>query len=123
MSIFINFSNHPSENWEDIQKKQALRYGNILDVPFPNVEENLTEQEVKNLAEKYIEEILNRHPAAVMVQGEFTLTFYVVSKLLERGIKCFAACTKRLTEEEKMPDGSIVKKSRFHFEGFREYQK
>ena len=83
----------------------------------------LTEQEVKDLAEKYIDEILNLHPAAVMCQGEFTLTFYVVSKLLEQGVKCLASCTKRITEEEIMPDGSTVKKSRFLFEGFREYQK
>ena len=33
--IFINFSNHPSDRWDDKQKKASEQYGRIKDIPFP----------------------------------------------------------------------------------------
>ena len=36
-NMFINFTNHPSNNWGVIQIKESLKYGKIIDLPFPEV--------------------------------------------------------------------------------------
>ena len=38
MGVFINLSNHRSENWGNDQIEAASRFGEIVDLPFPNVE-------------------------------------------------------------------------------------
>lgn len=35
--VFINLTNHPSKYWGEQQKKEAHKYGAIVDIPFPNV--------------------------------------------------------------------------------------
>ena len=35
--MFLNFSNHPSDRWNKAQRQAAERYGEIRDVPFPDV--------------------------------------------------------------------------------------
>ena len=35
---FVNFTNHPSAQWSDRQRREALKYGNIQDIPFPDVD-------------------------------------------------------------------------------------
>lgn len=35
---FVNFTNHPSEYWEEKQLKEALKYGKIYDLPFPAID-------------------------------------------------------------------------------------
>ena len=35
--VFVNFTNHPSETWEEKQIEAAHQYGKIVDLPFPNV--------------------------------------------------------------------------------------
>lgn len=36
--VFINCSNHPSERWSREQKQAAEGYGEIVDLPFPEVD-------------------------------------------------------------------------------------
>ncbi len=118
MGVFINFSNHPHDAWKPSQTGAALRMADgIEDIPFPNVDPEASEEEVRELAERCVTEILSRSPAAVMAQGEFTLCYHVVRELLRRDIPVFAACTKRVTTEK---DG--VKLSRFSFVKFRDYR-
>ena len=35
--MFINFSNHPSDAWGEVQLNAAMEYGDVMDVPFPAV--------------------------------------------------------------------------------------
>ena len=35
--MFINFSNHPSVRWSAEQTAAAIEFGDIVDVPFPDV--------------------------------------------------------------------------------------
>lgn len=35
--MLINCSNHPSRLWGDPQKEAAKVYGEIMDIPFPQV--------------------------------------------------------------------------------------
>lgn len=48
--IFINFSNHPSGRWDVKQKKASEQYGRIVDIPFPMVPAQASQEEVGILA-------------------------------------------------------------------------
>ena len=113
---FINFSNHPSAQWGTEQFKKAREFGEVIDLAFPSVSPEADENEIARLAEAFAGKIIGMAPAAVMIQGEFTLAFAVVLRLKQKGIKCLAACSNRLVEEE-----DNVKLVRFDFVRFREY--
>ncbi len=113
---FVNFSNHPSEKWCDEQRKAAEEYGEIIDISFPEVSPEADEAEIGILARGFVEQIIRKSPTAVMVQGEFTLAFAVVEMLRAKGVKCLAACSKRLVQEHG--DERTV---RFEFVRYREY--
>ena len=122
MGIFVNFSNHPSSRWSDEQLKVARQqYGEIVDVPFPSLDPCMDERAIAEIGEDCIEKILKLSPRAVMCQGEFTLTFYVVNRLINKGISCVSACSERSSVEVMQEDGSVRKESLFLFRGFRKY--
>lgn len=114
--VFVNFTNHPSERWTEKQKKEALKYGEIIDIAFPEVEAAGDKDYVIQLAEKSAAQIVQLHPAAVLCQGEFCLTYHVILKLKEKGIKVLTACSKRIVKENGNKKEVI-----FEFEQFREY--
>lgn len=117
--LFINLSNHPSRMWSEEQRAAARAYGEIEDVPFPNVPPCDTEAEVEELATKQVDEILERARDAVLtvhVMGEMSLTFRIVQKFKARGIRCVCSTTQRIVTER---DGKKV--AEFQFEQFREY--
>lgn len=116
MRCFVNFSNHPSGKWDNAQREAALEYGEIIDVPFPSVDPDLGERDIDSLSDKYVREITEYDPVAVMCQGEFTLCFSVTQKLQALGIKVLSACSKRDVIEK---DGKRI--SVFRFVKFREY--
>lgn len=118
--MFINLSNHPSTLWGTEQTNAAKAYGNIMDIPFPVVDPNGDEAYIKNLADEYsqkVTETANSQTIVVHVMGEMTLTFALVTKLRNAGIKCVASTTERTIQQH--PDGR--KESVFRFIGFREY--
>ena len=117
---FVNFSNHMSYDWDLEQKKAAEKYGCIVDIPFPPVEPEYGENEIQIFAEKFSGEIMKYRPNAVMCQGEFTLCYAVVKKLLDNGVTVLAACTKRNVTEIR-ENGSVRKISEFCFVRFRRY--
>lgn len=119
---FVNFSNHRSEYWNETQKKAAKEWGNIIDVPFPKVDAEASEDEIARLAEKSVQEIMKHTPNAVMCQGEFTLTYAVIQRLKERNVQVVSACSERETTEEYFNDGTSLKHSEFHFVRFRRYE-
>ena len=114
--FFINFSNHPSEKWEEKQMAASQEYGEIMDYPFPAVPAMASKFEVERLAEDCVEKIRKCNPAAVLCQGEFTLTYQVVTRLKACGILVLAACSERKVIEEKG-----IKVVEFQFQQYREY--
>lgn len=121
MSVFVNFSNHPSAGWSEKQLRKAREYGEVVDIPFPNVDSNATEQDIAKLAEHCILEIEKYQPAVVMCQGEFTLCYAVITRLKNKGLACVAACSERKVVE--VNDGEkIIKQAVFEFCGFRKYE-
>lgn len=121
MSVFINHSNHPMANWSPEQKQAALAYGaSILDMAFPVLPANYTEQQIAELTQKSFSHIISLQPAAVLCQGEFTYTYSLVKLLKEKGIPVLAACSERKSKEEW--NGSVSRKvSYFRFVQFRQY--
>ena len=119
--IFVNCSNHPSEGWQDSQKNAALEYGEIVDIPFPNVDSRITNEELDALVDDTVNKIMEYKPKAVMLMGEFVTSYKIVNKLKENNIKVLVSVTERNSKEVKGSDGVITKTSVFDFKGFREY--
>lgn len=121
--MFVNFSNHPSDKWDENQRAEALKYGRIVDVPFPEVPADGDEIKIEKMADECIKNIISfgADLQAVMAQGEFTLTYKVVDGLKARGIKVLSACTEREVSEHIDKKGNKIKESVFRFVGFREY--
>lgn len=123
--MLINLSNHPSAQWQSNQQELAIKqFGSIVDMQFPEVLPEADQQFIENMALDYFSKITNildeccnePQPNAVHVQGEFTLTFQLVTLLKKSGIKCIASTSKRDVSEE---NGKKV--ITFKFIRFREY--
>lgn len=118
--IFLNITNHPVSEWSEKQLSEALKYGSIEELSFPHVSPEVSEKEIKSLADKclaLITEKINGKVATIHIMGEMTLTFAIVKRLQAMGIKCLASTTERCV---KVLDNGI-KESTFNFIGFREY--
>lgn len=118
--MFINFSNHPSSKWDEVQLNTAKKLsgdGNIIDIPFPRVDPAMTAEQVLEKARECVKLILSHSPDIVMCQGEFTLSYHVINTLKENGVKVVAACSNRMVKEQT--DGTKIVE--FKFEQFREY--
>lgn len=126
--VLINFSNHPYEKWSAKQKEAARVYGDTVDMPFFVVPTRATEEEIAGMAGEAVREIENRIASAsdprdaVMVQGEFTLTYAVVTLLLNHHIRVISACSERWVRDTVDREGNPVKQAYFRFERFREYR-
>ena len=118
-NIFINFTNHPSEKWSKEQWDASLKYGSILDLPFPVVSPLASKEEVEQMAEGYVDQIMKHSPSAVLCQGEFSLSYSVITKLKAHGILVLAACSERNVQKD--PDDPNKKTVTFKFVQFREY--
>ena len=118
---FINLTNHPSRLWDNEQLDAARQYGRIIDIPFPEVNPFAESEEIALMADACVEKIRDFEEPTVLVQGEFTLVFAVVTRLKEEGIRVLAASSERQVVEMKSEDGALIKKSVFRFRRFREY--
>lgn len=118
--MFLNFSNHPSCLWGQEQKMAAGQFGEIVDLPFPQVLAEMSSEDVRRLADQYALQILGRKPDCVLCQGEFCLSWHVIAHLKEAGVRVVAACSER-TAEEVYGEKGTEKKSVFRFVQFREY--
>lgn len=118
--LFINLSNHISANWSEAQTRAAREYGDIVDYPFPSVSVEWDEKYINKKADEIVEEIAGMNPSAVMCQGEFTMCFNIVKKLLAKGVCVVSACSERNCEE--VMEGGVSKKIMyFEFVRFRKY--
>ncbi len=119
--LFINFSNHPSCDWSEIQKMHAMeQFGTIKDMEFPIISPNATDSEIINLAEKKLEEIKEmsfNYQTTIHIMGEMTLTYHLVNLLKQNGFTCVASTTER--KVNYLEDGT--KNVTFNFVRFREY--
>ena len=118
-AVFINLSNHPVEKWSPKQRDAAATYGRMMDIPFPPIPPNATSDDIRKLADKYVQEIqvINAsQDVTVHIMGEMTFTFTVIEQLKNFGIRCVASTTKRNVTEQ-----NGQKTSTFEFVQFRDY--
>ncbi|MBO4379947.1 MAG: CRISPR-associated protein [Muribaculaceae bacterium] len=117
---FLNFTNHPSSAWSQPQIEAARALGDIVDLDFPNVDADSSEAVISDMADLWVEKIISQYSLndlIVHIQGEQTLCFAIISRLLDLGVRCIASCSRR--DVELMPDGS--RSVKFHFSQFRDY--
>lgn len=118
--MLVNFTNHPSNKWCKEQRDAAGKYGEVIDIPFPDVDPFIDEKEVFFIALGYLSAICELNPSAVLCQGESTLAFLMVSLLKTANIPVIAACSKRVSSERKFL-GNTVKTVHYKFARFRQY--
>ena len=123
--MLLNLSNHPLSQWTEKQKETAKTlFGEVVDLPFPFVEPELTTVEVIKQASDYFDQVISlfgkaRNKTAqnaVHIQGEFTFVFHLVTQLKQAGIKCLASTSKR--DVQQIDNKKIIN---FNFIQFREY--
>lgn len=118
--MFINLSNHPSSKWSEAQTEAAKQYGDIIDLPFPEVDPNGDEAYIANLADEYCRKILDMRdgtPLTIHLMGEMTFAFALVARLKKKDVACLASTTERIVLEE----APGVKTNVFRFVRFRHY--
>lgn len=128
--MFINYSNHPSDTWTEEQLTAARKYGEIFDVAFPEVSVKDTEKEIEKVAKEQLRVLVKTvedngcqmNQTVIMCQGEFSLTYALITRLKKNYPDCKVVCaiSKREVVEEQKDDCNI-KTVRFRFCGFREY--
>lgn len=120
-SLFINLSNHPSAGWTAEQLSAAQEYGEVVDMPFPQVAPDATEDDITKLADEQADKIRQLAADAetiVHVMGEMSLTYRLVSRLTALGIRCVCSTSYRIVKEE----GDGKRLVEFHFNKFRSYE-
>ena len=119
--MLINLSNHPSAQWSEKQLEVAkLQYGEVVDMPFPQIPPDNDEDYILEIAQNFFEQIIecqnNNNEVCVHIMGELTFCFCLVSLLKRNNIKCVASTTKRNVVQQ-----GNVKTTVFEFCKFREY--
>lgn len=117
--VFLNISNHPSDDWCQTQRSAALRYApRIEDLAFPAVSPELSHTEFDALFRATIAKVPDSATHA-LVQGEPTMTVALVKALRCKGITCLAATGDWDVEDQ----GGIDTRRRFRFVRFREFRR
>ena len=119
-SILINLSNHPSALWQDNQLTAAEEYREIVDMSFPQISPDASNDDIEQLAQDFYDRILEMKQTSdivVHIMGEMTFTYSLVNKLKRIGVVCVASTTERISVDN--PDGT--KTSTFKFVKFRKY--
>ena len=119
--ILVNLSNHPNSEWQEEQRKAAEQYGDITDMPFPQIAPDADDKQMNELVKQYIEQIkpyTSTHKVTVHIMGEMCFTYRLVRQLSKKGIKCICSTTFRIVRDE----GNGKRYVEFHFKKFRDYE-
>lgn len=120
--LFINYSNHPSSHWCERQLQHGKKYGDIIDISFPEVQSDASKNDISKIAKESVEQIFNIVKnkdgilSAAHIMGEHTLCYTLVSKLQQRNITCVASTTERMVTQNGDEKISV-----FKFRSFRAY--
>lgn len=121
MKALINLTNHPSSQWSIEQLHAAERYGEVVDMPFPTVDEQGDEECIQALADEYAEKVLayaKEYDVTVHLMGELTFCFALLKRLQQHSIPVIASTSQRIVSET----GEGKKEVTFRFNRFRRYE-
>lgn len=119
--LFINLSNHPSSSWTAEQLTAAEAFGELIDMPFPQVAPDAKADDIKTIAEAQVAAIMKQaetHTVTVHVMGEMSLIYRIVRMLSERGIRCVCSTSYRVVKDQ----GDGRRLVEFRFNSFRDYE-
>ena len=103
MKKLLVISNHPVAKWDDSPK---MGWDVIDYIPFPNIPAAMPKEKVIDLADDLFSNIVREYPEhTVTIQGEFSLTCAVVSRLSLSGREVIFPTTERVTVEK---DGNKI---------------
>ena len=119
---FINHTNHTSVQWSLEQRTTAEIYGEIIDLPFPNVGADWNEEKISQFVALNAKKIIEMNPAAVLCQGEYNYTYSMINYLKQNDIVVLAAASERVVDESVAADGTTQRISSFKFVQFRQYE-
>ena len=134
--MLINLSNHPLSQWSDKQIQEANKlFGEIVDMPFPQINPHCLKDEILNIAKEYLQKIENINTqqkfqkaqtddgvfagsqVTVHVMGELTFCVCIIELLKQKGIRCVASTTERNVIEQEAGKKTLL----FNFVQFRDY--
>lgn len=118
--MLINLSNHPSCKWSEEQVAASHQYGEVVELPFPQVDPEADTLNIQQLALEYlakIQQMANPTEAVVHIMGELNLTYLLVLMLKTAGYSCVASTSVREVYEEEPGRKTVF----FKFVRFREY--
>lgn len=120
--MLINLSNHPSSQWEAPQHQAATEFGEIIDIPFPEIEPEWDANHVEELAKVYLDKILavaseNHAEPVVHLMGEYVFCFNLATMLKANNIKVLVSTSQR----QSVMNDDGTKTIKFSFTRFREY--
>jgi hypothetical protein len=121
MNKFFNISNHPSAKWTETQRTAAAKFGEIVDVAFPNVDPEADHVAISEMAIALFETIAPSPGDVVHVMGESGFVVAFVSHAHGKKIACVHSTTKRVAVETRNPDGTVTKTATFEFVQFRRF--
>lgn len=85
--VFINFSKSSSNSWTQLQRDKASEYGTIIDLTYPDVSVQLSEEERKAVVEDYTKQIMSYHPKMVLCQEVGIFAYAMIRSLRRKRIK------------------------------------
>lgn len=118
--MFINLSNHPSALWSDSQLREAMQFGDIIDINFPRIPASENEEFIHKLVMKYASKLkseYNPETDIFHIMGEMCFSFSLIKELSSLGFTCVASTTERIVNETKIG----YKEVSFNFVKFRKY--
>lgn len=119
--MFVNVSNHSSKMWSAEQLAATSKYGEIVDVQFPNIEPQLSSLEVRDIALRYAQNIVKLigdevDGSVIHLAGELSFCISFLSIIAPYGIGVVTSTSNRIVEVDNT--GKIIKT--FIFEKFRQ---
>jgi|GEM_PF-6216717 len=117
--MLLNLSNHAIKEWKEAQLLEAnTKFGELVQIGFPNIDPLYSGEEVRDAAMKKYTELTSRYNHAdlsVLIAGEQSFIMYFCLICIEHGTSLYTAAGPR----DSITDAEGVKRSRFHFKQFR----
>ena len=121
--MFYNLSNHPHANWGNVQLDAARKWGDIEDVPFPEVNAQLDEQDILRAAQECVNKIKLSTGDAIFVAGEYGAVFPIIDELLNQGKTVLSTASDGKTTYRTIGNGTNERIIHFNFLKFIPYRK
>ena len=121
--MFYNLSNHPHINWGNAQLEAARKWGDIEDVPFPEINAQLDEQDILRAAQECVKKIQMSKHDAILVAGEYGAVFPIIDELLNQGKTVLSTASDGKIAYHTADNGTSERIIHYNFLKFIPYRK